>query len=217
MRKLKYNKVFKKNKLGSDYVVGDIHGQYKQLMHQLKEINFNFKTDRLFATGDLIDRGPDSEKCLMLLKEPWFFSVIGNHEYHLAERGADLLITEGMGNAWLKNHQRKVTNFCDIILENQPLTITIESDGASVGIAHAFPPKTWPEEKSSAPHTNEVLDILWSRPLGTKVVTREPSGVDYVICGHSRVKSIKVLKRHIFIDTFDAKNKLTFVNCNQLK
>lgn len=220
MKDLKYNQTFKENKLGTDYVVGDIHGQYQQLMTQLKEINFNFKADRLFATGDLIDRGPESEKCLMLLEEPWFFSVIGNHEYHLLEGKTDLLITEGMGNTWLEkyqNNQRKTISFCDIIVENQPLTITIEAGDVSVGVAHALPPEIWPYENSCTPNVNEVLDIIWSRPLGTKVVKRDLKGVDYVICGHSRVNSIKVLNRHIFIDTFDAQKKLTFVNCNQLK
>ncbi len=35
---------------------------------------------RDFVVGDLIDRGPNSMECLRLIKEPWFFSVLGNHE-----------------------------------------------------------------------------------------------------------------------------------------
>lgn len=50
------------------------------LMARLAEIGFDFKKDRLFAVGDLCDRGPDSLGCLALLLEPWFFAVRGNHE-----------------------------------------------------------------------------------------------------------------------------------------
>ena len=71
---------FKKNQAGNDYVVGDIHGMYILLIESLNEIGFNFTSDRLFTVGDLIDRGPDSVKCLELCYEPWFYSVRGNHE-----------------------------------------------------------------------------------------------------------------------------------------
>ena len=73
----------RKNTLGRDFVVGDIHGQVDKLKAQLAEINFDQAIDRLICTGDLIDRGPQSPEALALLDEPWFFSVLGNHEYLL--------------------------------------------------------------------------------------------------------------------------------------
>lgn len=73
-------KEFSKNTQGTDYFVGDIHGQYSKLMNQLKELNFDFQKDRLFSVGDIIDRGPESFECLSLMFEPWFFMVKGNHE-----------------------------------------------------------------------------------------------------------------------------------------
>ena len=60
------------------YICGDIHGMYDLLMYKLNEINFNFTTDILYCTGDLVDRGPDSYKVLQLIKEPWFKTVLGN-------------------------------------------------------------------------------------------------------------------------------------------
>jgi serine/threonine protein phosphatase 1 len=74
-----------KNNLGRDFVCGDIHGAYSCIMRFLQEIDFDFEKDRFFAVGDLIDRGPESLKCLKLLKEPWFFSVLGNHEIFMYE------------------------------------------------------------------------------------------------------------------------------------
>jgi serine/threonine protein phosphatase 1 len=65
---------------GKDYVVGDLHGCYDLLQRILDEVDFDQTCDRLFSVGDLIDRGPDSLKCLQLLGEPWFYAVKGNHE-----------------------------------------------------------------------------------------------------------------------------------------
>ena len=80
--KLKANRlVLPVNTKGNDYVVGDIHGHAKKLLKQLDGIGFDATVDRLICVGDLIDRGPESIEALALLNEPWFFSVLGNHEY----------------------------------------------------------------------------------------------------------------------------------------
>lgn len=68
------------NHEGRDFIVGDLHGCYSLLMEKLEEASFDKSVDRLFCVGDLIDRGPDSAKCLELLLEPWFFATYGNHE-----------------------------------------------------------------------------------------------------------------------------------------
>lgn len=64
--------LFKENTNGRDFVVGDLHGCFKEFVEKLKEINFDYSTDRMFSVGDLIDRGEDSIKCLRLIKTPWF-------------------------------------------------------------------------------------------------------------------------------------------------
>lgn len=48
------------NSLGRDFVVGDLHGYYAELMQALEQVSFDFTQDRLLAVGDLINRGPDS-------------------------------------------------------------------------------------------------------------------------------------------------------------
>jgi serine/threonine protein phosphatase 1 len=55
------------NSRGKDYVVGDLHGCYDLLQRVLGEVGFDTTCDRLFSVGDLIDRGPNSLKCLELL------------------------------------------------------------------------------------------------------------------------------------------------------
>jgi hypothetical protein len=78
------NPVFMKkvsaNVEGRDFVVGDIHGCFEELEKLLVHVKFNPTVDRLFSTGDLIDRGPRSADCLSLLVKDWFYPVLGNHE-----------------------------------------------------------------------------------------------------------------------------------------
>jgi serine/threonine protein phosphatase 1 len=73
------------NTLGKDYVIGDLHGCFGLLQRLMAEVNFNYANDRVFSVGDIIDRGPESFRCLELLAEPWFFAVQGNHELMMQE------------------------------------------------------------------------------------------------------------------------------------
>lgn len=68
------------NTKGRDFVVGDMHGCYNELSKLMEYVQFNPQEDRMFSTGDLIDRGPNSLECLSLLKKKWFYPTLGNHE-----------------------------------------------------------------------------------------------------------------------------------------
>ena len=103
MSALKSNNRFYKinpNVDGRDFVVGDLHGCYDELICLLEHVHFNYEQDRVFCVGDLIDRGPKSEDCLKLLREPWFFSSLGNHEsmYLDYQRKIKMGNTTGMDN-----------------------------------------------------------------------------------------------------------------------
>lgn len=61
-------------------VIGDIHGCH----HELATLIDKFcpeENDRIFTVGDVIGRGPESSKCISLLKEFNIRSVMGNHEF----------------------------------------------------------------------------------------------------------------------------------------
>jgi serine/threonine protein phosphatase 1 len=100
-------KKFEANTVGRDFVVGDIHGCYDLLMNELQYVVFNRAVDRLFSVGDLVDRGPDSFKCLSLPFEHWFHAVRGNHE---------IMMLEALNNEplmlylWLQNGGSRVYN-----------------------------------------------------------------------------------------------------------
>jgi serine/threonine protein phosphatase 1 len=68
------------NTQGRDFVMGDLHGCLRSLNKALDTVGFDKSIDRLFVTGDLIDRGFHSIECLKLIQEEWFYSIMGNHE-----------------------------------------------------------------------------------------------------------------------------------------
>lgn len=98
------------NVSGNDYVVMDLHGCYDELMKLLDFVRFDKEKDRLFCGGDLIHRGPYSEKCLQLLKErnqkgqKWFFSVLGNHDEYSAQKQFE----QTKGYLDLKPYQKEI-------------------------------------------------------------------------------------------------------------
>lgn len=90
---------FEPNEHGRDFVVGDLHGSLSSFQNLLKHLNFDRTKDRMFSVGDLIDRGPDSPGCLELLHEPWFYSVLSNHEQMML----DAFDGGPLGGFWLQN------------------------------------------------------------------------------------------------------------------
>lgn len=69
------------------YAIGDIHGCYKQLIRLLDKIHFSPKTDTLWFTGDLINRGPHSLQVLQFVSTlPQTIVTLGNHEFHLLKQ-----------------------------------------------------------------------------------------------------------------------------------
>lgn len=204
-------KRFSKNLVGKDYVVGDIHGSYSLLARELERLNFNPSQDRLFAVGDLVDRGPESATALKWLDYTWFHPCRGNHdEFVVKAQSSDFDISWWVlvngGEWWLAMDQDAQKRFSERF-KQLPFAIEVELDGGKVGIVHAdIPPDlSWAQFTAELDRGNPtVLEYaLWSRNRATGRCTAPVKGIDRVYCGHtvSEDGGIKVVGNVYFIDT----------------
>lgn len=197
------------NKKGRDFVVGDIHGCFHFLKIALDRLDFDPEIDRLFSVGDLFDRGPQSEKALHYLNQPWFFAVKGNHEDLMIRymenpirHGANWVYNGGMWFADVSD--KKASDFYDRVNE-LPYALEIDHGQEKIGILHAeIPLSTSWQEFTAALEAGDAKtrnSALWDRYRSRVALDLPVAGIDRIFCGHTVYEQPTRLGNIHFIDT----------------
>lgn len=204
------------------FVIGDLHGEYTKLMALLDEIQFT-DSDILIATGDLIDRGTDSLKCLEIFcTHDNFLTVIGNHEVMAIKsiESYDYLLWQYNGGDWFfdlaDELQLKAIEYLNHIYYRGHYAINLIKNGQSTVIVHADIPnhhykfgEEWGEQ--------DLHTLVWSRATihdlnsGLNVII---TGADRFIFGHTPQKRIMTYDNLIYLDTgacYKGYGKLSFI------
>lgn len=205
------------------FVCGDIHGCLNELNDQLRFHNFDKNRDKLIALGDLVDRGPQSAEVVRLLDEPWFDSLMGNHEILMIEANRGRPYNHlNNGGGWFESFDQTERN--DIVRRviNLPVYMTVTTpSNRRIGLVHAdLIGNDWDafdtmlSDPQMARHAREYA--LWSRDRFIALSNGQPpvsiKGVDHVYFGHSIVRDMMTYGNMSWIDTGCYKSgKLTMI------
>jgi serine/threonine protein phosphatase 1 len=197
-------KHFQENKLGTDYVVGDIHGCFDAVQKELDLIGFDPEKDRLFSVGDLVDRGTQSEECLDWLSKHWFHPVRGNHEQMAIDfiTYPDTSCYLANGGAWFINLPRSHQRIYADEFEQLPIGIAVHVGNKTFGVVHAdVPGGCWTKFEENSDNESYQNVAMWDRSRIQNKSKAFVENVELVYVGHTPLKEVVVLGNVIYIDT----------------
>lgn len=198
---MSYLKILPVNEKGRDFYIGDLHGMVDLLFQNLDAVKFNYLHDRVISVGDLNDRGPKSFDSLKLIEQPWFHSVLGNHEDmfldamvpEFKDRFVQRNIQNGLG--WmLETNQDEMMSIVDQVNE-LPLALQI----GDIGVVHAEPPLDWSTVGDLTGYQQQA--VIWSRLAFGSRLKRQIQNIGFVVTGHTPIDSPVILGNVINIDT----------------
>lgn len=207
------------------YVVGDIHGCFSKLQAELDKLGFDPTQDHLVSTGDLVDRGPESEQVLEWLNKPWFHAVLGNHDEWAATR-QDRKTHKKHGGKWFWKlyYSGNSQLHYDISAKLNTLPIILEvhvPSGKRIGVIHScFVGHHWDMAETFVDFYQ--TEMIWGRSHLKKAMINDMQGdpnivpgIDHVYYGHNVMNKPFTSGNQSWIDTgacFDDGGYFTIVD-----
>lgn len=133
------------------YLIGDLQGCDSALQRLLEKIDFSPSRDTLYLLGDLVNRGPESERVLRRLMHYGASArcLLGNHDLHL------LALSHGIRNAGRHDTLQGILQASDrhAMLEwlrHQHLALRERWGGEDLLMVHAGVLPAWTADKTMA-------------------------------------------------------------------
>jgi putative phosphoesterase len=156
-------------------LISDIHANYEALQTVLE-----IPHDRAICLGDVVDYGPDPDKCIDLLRKKAIPIIIGNHDYSVAFR-----IDCRCGYKYrhlsvaTREYTWKVLDKSRIdYLQKLPFLIKEEIDGKKLYLTHANPRSI--NEYIKHETTDEEIQNMVNESV-------EPVDSEFLVVGHSHI------------------------------
>ena len=164
------------------YVCSDIHGQYQLYKNMLENINFS-DSDTLYILGDMIDRGPESDKLMLdIINRPNIICCVGNHEvmmysHEIGDYKNDFWCNSSNGGMETLTQFEKLTEeelekIKNYIFNRTYLQIELEVNNKKYLLSHSGfvegqgTIKDWKElyKRNSSFWYSDVFDVVWRSP-----------------------------------------------------
>jgi serine/threonine protein phosphatase 1 len=206
-----------RNETGRDFVCGDIHGMYDLLDRALEAVAFDPAADRLLAVGDLFDRGPRSLDYAHYLEQPWFHTILGNHELMAVNAIADPNVFNI--DTWLQNGGDWITSqppsaYVDLLARIRVLPLALETEtpaGRRIGLTHAEMPdvpwdqlratlESWAEDDIGFDQDPLAVRLLWARSVVSRGRAGPVAGIDHVFHGHTPLEEVRRIANRTYLD-----------------
>lgn len=208
-----------RNTEGRDFVVGDLHGCFDELMDMLEKIGFDKSVDRLLSVGDLVDRGPKNMECANLVWEDWVKAVRGNHEDMMIhtvldndQNAKDTWLWNG--GLWSAGYHETELQIAAQRLNQLPLVIVVgQGTEDRFNIVHADLMHSSYLDENNVLVTDLEIDqwafaaheednMIWGRNIinGSRDL-QDPDHLSITYVGHTPVNKVVRVQQQVYLDT----------------
>ena len=178
------------------WVIGDVHGCFVELLNLLRQIQFRPTSDEVIFLGDLVDRGEHSKAVVDFVREGqakgYFRVVRGNHDdewLRAVRMNVEDWYSEKYPETWHDFDGRDgIHQFTEWV---DTLPLYIEMDNAVLIHAGMEPDKHYTKQSAES--------LLWTRSIEPIPVEHRDGKI--VIHGHTPVSHPLILPDQVNIDT----------------